>query len=91
MKQPFGDVVLMLMADAHSQNRTIEQELSPSLMFFQSEMFDPTRFRSCEAKSTLKQSFSGAWPYRDQTWPGGSSRVSQTCQAHVLNPERSRP
>lgn len=41
MKQPLGDVTLVLVADPDSQNQTIGQELSPGLVLFRSEMFKP--------------------------------------------------
>jgi len=41
MKQPFWNVALVLMADPDSQNRSVRKELSPSFVFFGSEMFEP--------------------------------------------------
>lgn len=36
-----GDIALMLMADANSQDRPIREELSPGFVFFRSEMVEP--------------------------------------------------
>lgn len=41
MKEPLGNVALVLMTDPDAQNRPIRQELSPGFVFFRSEMFEP--------------------------------------------------
>jgi hypothetical protein len=44
MKQPLGNVALVLVADPNSQNRAIGQELSPGFVLFRSEMFESCSF-----------------------------------------------
>ena len=41
VKQPFGNVALVLVADPDSQDRPVRQELSPGFVLFRSEMFEP--------------------------------------------------
>jgi hypothetical protein len=41
VKQPFGNVALVLVADPNSQDRPVRQELSLGFVLFRSEMFEP--------------------------------------------------
>jgi hypothetical protein len=41
VKQPFGNVALVLVADPNSQDRPVRQELSPGFVLFRSEKFEP--------------------------------------------------
>lgn len=41
MKQPLGNVALVLMADPDAQNRPVRQELSPGFVLFRPEMLEP--------------------------------------------------
>jgi hypothetical protein len=40
VKQPLGNIALVLVADPDSQNRSIRQELPPGFVFFRSEMLE---------------------------------------------------